>query len=179
MGKAVIINISIEEQLSNYFIKNNTKICTYSEISKKIKEIRKINGVYDWDREVYRNTLSSYVSKARIFLERKHKKTLWNIKNVGWRIATPRETAYYSMYAVKRVLSLAERVNTLEQIVDSKYIPDSVQKIFLRTGKSLKQFSNNGKGFLKLWNQVRLEAKKQLIKQSKVIGNEKRYKKEN
>jgi hypothetical protein len=69
----------------------------------------------------------------------------------GWRLATPKETAYYGMAFTKKLLVMADRTRRLSDIVDRKYLPEAFEAVFGDTNTSVKTMLGRGKKFLTMW----------------------------
>jgi hypothetical protein len=124
------------------------KVLSAKEIASRIKGFREQDGDH---RNVTVDQLNSILCQARKHCELTYKLTIWNVHGQGWRIATPRETAYYGMAATKKLLVLADRTRRLCDIVDRKYIPEAFEQVFGSTDNGVKTMLSRGKSFLLMW----------------------------
>lgn len=138
----------IPSAIGDWIHKNGDKVLSAKEIAGRIKDYRAQDQSFG---PVTQDQVQSILCQARKHCELTFKLTIWNVRGQGWRIATPRETAYYGMHSTKKLLVLADRVRRLVDIVDKKYIPEAFDKVFGSTEDGVRSIVSRGKGFLLMW----------------------------
>ena len=133
---------------------------TPKEIATRVRIFRKQMGK---DKPVTADQLGSILCQARKHMELTHGVTLWNVRGIGWRSASPKETAYYGMSSTKKLLVLGDRVRRLSDIVDRKYIPEAFEKVFGSTDEGVRSLLGRGKGFLLMWAKKQEESATTLL----------------
>lgn len=131
--------------LTDYFLKSGGKVLTYKAISEEMKAIKKSR------EDVSFGSLYDAICKVRERLEVAHGLTLWNEKGVGYKLASPKQTALFGLRLVKRMVVLAGRTERIVPIIDRKYVPEAFEEVFGKAEGQLKQLHTNGKRFLKVW----------------------------
>jgi len=138
----------IPAAVGDWIYKQGDRVLSAKEIGERIKIYRQQDGD---KRPVTVEQLGTMLCQARKYCELNHRLTIWNVRGIGWRIATPRETAYYGMATTKKLLVLADRTRRLADIVDRKYIPEAFEHVFGNTDNGIKTMLQKGKRFLLMW----------------------------
>ena len=108
--------------------------------------------------------LSHIMSRARVFMELKHGTMIINVRNRGYKLATPRELALCTAKWVKRTIMYADRTYRLVDITDRKLIPGALRTVFEDSQGRIKTLSTRGRKFIQSFTeysnkQRQLEAK--------------------
>ncbi len=120
------------------------------------REICSISG-----RIVTENNVTSWVSKAREYLEEHMDCTLWNVPGEGWRISTKRENAVYYAKSVKKTIAWADRTTRLQLISDRRDIPGALREVFLKAEGGIKSLSKTKERYFMIWANL-LQQQKQV-----------------
>ena len=131
--------------LTDYFLKSGEKVRTYSEISEEMKSIKKSR------ENISFGSLYDVICRVRERLETAHGVTLWNEHGLGYKLASPKQTALFGLRLVKRMVVLAGRTERIVPIIDRKYVPEAFEEVFGKAEGQLRQLHSNGKRFLKVW----------------------------
>jgi hypothetical protein len=124
------------------------EVLSAKEIAQKIKSFREQDRDF---RSVTQDQCQTILCQARKHVELTYRLTIWNVHGQGWRLATPKETAYYGMASTKKLLVLADRTRRLADIVDKKYLPEAFEHVFGSTDAGVKTMLQKGKKFLLMW----------------------------
>lgn len=116
-------------------------VMSYDQIAKKIKVFGKLASVNQ-------EKVGHVISRCRTVMELRYKTTLINIRGLGYKVATPDETALTTAKWVKRTIMYADRTYRLVDITDRKLIPNALKKVFMDSEGRIRTLSNRGKKFI-------------------------------
>ena len=120
---------------------------SFREIAGEIQDIREGSGSPLIDRKITVGELTRIMSQTRMFMERNHRNTLWNLKGWGYRVATREELALYTAKSIRRTIVTAERTTRLVDIVDRKLIPGALRYVFPDAEQRVRQLGSKGQNF--------------------------------
>lgn len=158
---ALISRISDRYQLlGDWFLQQGEEIQSLKAIATQIKLIKRKMG--DLDLDITLLMVCQWIVKAREYLELNGGVTLYNIPRTGYKIASPKECAIFSMKALKRISKLAVRTHRLADIVDQKHIPDAFEKVFRRSMGETRELASQSKEIMTIWRDIFGGKKKQI-----------------
>lgn len=123
------------------------------EIGRKIREIRTARGE---KAPVTSEQFYQVISKSRMRLEEVKSATLINVPRLGYKIALALsvEMAEWAMKNVKKTIMFADRTNRLAPMVDTKHIPQAIEKVFEKANNKIEGLSGIKKQFLLTWREM-------------------------
>jgi len=133
--------------LTDWFLSLGKDVADKKRIASKIKSLRTLH-LRD-EKHITEEHVNRMVTEVRRWLELKHRTTIVNIRNVGYKIANPDELAITTAKWVKRSIMYADRTYRLVDIVDRKKIPNAIREVFGETEGKIKTLSTRGKKFVK------------------------------
>jgi len=150
------------EELVEWFYKIPTnEVVSHDVIAKAIRDYRIALDLPDKGKAITQEVVNRTVSLVRRELELSKRTTLINVKNHGYKLATPKELALTTAKWVKRTIMYADRTYRLVDIVDRKLIPGAIKQVFTDSEGRIKSLSRHGKRFVESFV-VYLDRQKQL-----------------
>lgn len=137
----------IHEEIAEFLHSSEQRVVDHHTLADMIKATHKnTNGRI---LDVTTEKLHSVITRARRYMESKYRCTIWNIRNVGFRITTPQELALFTAQSVRRTIQMADRTIRLTHIVDRKMMPQALQFVFADSEKKIKSLGRHGKRFMR------------------------------
>ncbi len=141
-----------------------SRVVSHQEVRHKIDEIRRKRGLDS--KKTMGSDIHRWVSQCRKYLVRKHGILVDNRPMEGFKIANPREYTFFAMKRVRQTILSAEWAKELAPHVDRRYIPEAVERVFIKTQSGVKSLVQEGLKFVQAWNshlkqQRQIEAKKE------------------
>ena len=136
----------IADELTPWLVKRGTEPIVEKDLAEKIKAIYK--SISGQDRDITKSYLTNVVFHVRRLLETDEKKTLVNIKGVGFKIATPKEATIYATQIYKSFLVRGMRVERAIPLVDKRYLPIAVDRVFDKSKRLLTRFTRGSEPLL-------------------------------
>jgi len=141
---------SIYQDLTDWFYRSKpNEVFEKSVIAKKIKQIRQ-----EWEHpksydDVFQRDVNSWLARVREDMEIRYRKTLRYIPKLGWKVATPHETALITAKWIKRTIMHADRTGRLFEITDRRLIPGAIRQVAEQSNGKIRAVSAIGKRYVK------------------------------
>ena len=164
-----MVKEKLHEAIGEYLYKyrDSNEVATHKELADIIKKFRNKNGRSGNGNVVTFEELHRYVSKAREYLELEYKCTIWNLRNLGFRVATPDELAMYTARSVRRTIMIADRTVRLTNIVDRRKMPYALQVTFKDNEQRIKTLGVRGKRFMSTFIDYLKQERVKLLEENK------------
>lgn len=164
------------ESLAEWFYGSKVELIPHRDIALQIKQVKKKDGISEWQEPVTQEELGRYVAQCRQYLESERKCTLWNVRNVGFRVATEDELAIYTAKWVRRTITSADRTTRLTDIVDRKRMPNALRKVFLDNEGRIRNLTVRGQKFMKTFVEYLAVEKKKMLEHKEGENDEEKGK---
>jgi hypothetical protein len=141
------------EELSEWLVKRGTDPIVEKDLGLKIKDLYK--HMSGQERTITKSYLTNVVSHVRKYLETNYKKTLVNIKGVGFKIGTPKEATVYATQIYKSFLKRGMRVERAVPLIVKAHLPSSVDKVFGGSRRLLNDFTKGSQPLMLAFEEVK------------------------
>lgn len=154
------------EDLAVWFLSGDTLSArSLKSVAGMIKQIRVNRQMAKSNDPVTQEELGRWIAQARQYLELHKGHTLWNIRGVGYRVATKDELAVYTARSVRRTIVMADRTTRLLDIVDRNRMPAALRSVFVDEEGKIRHVGKTGRKYLTLFAQYVKGERKMLGKE--------------
>lgn len=136
------------QDLTDWFIKKGDDVLSYELIAAEVKKIRLHHELDLANEPVRHRHLATWIAQCRGDMELRYRKTLYNVRTMGYKVASPRELALYTARFLRRTLTHADRTMRLADIVDRKEMPSAIREVFFDQAGKVKRFRVQGAKFM-------------------------------
>lgn len=155
------------EEMVEYFYRIPTNVVvTVDEIAKHIRDARINLKTRDRGEAITSEEVTRMVCSCRRELELSKKTTLINVRNRGYKLATPKELALYAAQSARRTIRWADRTWRVLEICDRKLLPNAIRSVFPEA--KIRLLSRTGQKFVT--NLVQYTKQQKRITEEKTNG---------
>ena len=133
-------------ELADWFLVKGHRVMERGEIAGKLTKILNRQPSLE---EYYR-----CICETRKVLERKHRSTLYNVKGVGYKLATKTEEARFAALCAHRTILLAERTRRLLAFVDKRLFVAEFRTMLVHAERGIESMYRYGRRMIEDWGKV-------------------------